>query len=163
VSAEPGPRVRLPRSIAEAIVEHAREARPNESCGLIVGSGPASAGGAALRYVRCRNAAESPSRYVVHRDDLLSVLSELDRSGGELWGVVHSHVRTAAAPSSTDIGEATWPAAVYLLVSLAAERDQPAEPALPSLRAWRIANGSARELVLDLQDDVLDDVREPIR
>jgi [CysO sulfur-carrier protein]-S-L-cysteine hydrolase len=153
VSADPEPRVRLPRSIAEAIVGHAREARPNESCGLIVGSGPASAGGVALRYVRCRNAAESPSRYVVHRDDLLSVFSELDRSGGELWGVVHSHVRTAAVPSSTDIGEATWPAAVYLLVSL---------EGLPSVRAWRIAGGAATELGLDIHE-VPDDIREPIR
>lgn len=157
MSAGPEPRVRLPRAMAEAIARHAREARPNESCGLIVGSALAGDGGVALRYVRCRNAATTPSRYVVHRDDLLAVLAELDRSGEELWGVVHSHVRSAAIPSSTDVGEAAWPSAVYLLVSLAGDREGGVtESALPDVRAWRIAGGAALELVLDIHDGVRD-------
>jgi proteasome lid subunit RPN8/RPN11 len=139
--------VRVPRVLAEAIVGHARIERPNEACGLVVGTALAADGGTALRYVPCRNAAASPSRYVVHRDDLLAVLAELDRTGAELWGVVHSHVRTAAVPSSTDIGEAAWPAAVYLLVSLAGG------DAAPVLRAWRIGNGAAAELELEIDDD----------
>ena len=146
--------VRLPRPIADAIARHAHEARPNESCGLVVGSALAGDGGRALRYVRCRNAVASPSRYVIHRDDLLAVLAELDRPGGELWGVVHSHVRTPAVPSSTDVGEAAWPAAVYLLVSLEAEP--------PRLRAWRIASGAMSELALEIGDDVLDDIGEAV-
>jgi proteasome lid subunit RPN8/RPN11 len=154
VSVDPEPIIRLPRAIAEAVVRHAQEARPNESCGLVVGSALVGEGGEALRYVRCRNAAASPSKYVVHRDDLLTVLAELDRSGEELWGVVHSHVRTAAVPSSTDVGEAAWPAAVYLLASL--EQD------VPSLRAWRIADGVAKELALDVVDEVQGDVGEAV-
>ena len=139
--------VHLPRAIADAIARHARGERPNEACGLIVGSALAADGGLARRYVPCRNAAASPSRYVVHRDDLLRVLAELDRTGEELWGVVHSHVRTPATPSSTDVGEAAWPAAVHLLVSLAGDAPE------PSLRAWRITNGAAAELVLEIDDD----------
>ena len=139
--------VRVPRAVAEAIVRHARAERPQEACGLIVGSALAADGGVARRYVACRNAAESPSRYLVDRDDLLRVLAELDRTGEELWGVVHSHVRTAAVPSPTDIGEAAWPAAVHLLVSLAGAADA------SSLRAWRIANGTAVELPLMIGDD----------
>lgn len=134
--------VRVPLDVAEAIVRHARDERPNEACGLIVGSAVAADGGEARRYVACRNAAASPSRYTVDRDDLLRVLAELDRTGEELWGVVHSHVRTPAAPSPTDVGEAAWPAAVYVLVSLAGEERE------PSLRAWRIVNGSASEVPL---------------
>ena len=164
MSADPEPRVRLPRAMAEAIARHAREARPNESCGLIVGSALEGEGGVALRYVRCRNAATSRSRYVVHRDDLLAVLAELDRSGEELWGVVHSHVRSAAMPSATDVGEAAWPSAVYLLVSLADDRDdRTPESPLPDVRAWRIAGGAARELALDIHGDIRDDVREAVR
>ena len=164
MSADPEPRVSLPRAMAEAIVRHAREARPDESCGLVVGSALAGDGGVALRFVRCRNAATSPSRYVVHRDDLLAVLAGLDRSGEELWGVVHSHVRSAAIPSSTDVGEAAWPSAVYLLVSLAGDGDAavPAS-ALPDVRAWRIAGGVARELVLDIHGDLGDGVRDDVR
>ncbi len=113
--------MRLPRSLAEAIVAHARAERPNEACGLVVGSALAADGGEARRYVPCRNQLGSPSRYLVHRDDLLAVLAEIDRTGEELWAVVHSHVRTPAVPSRSDVGEAAWPAAVYLLVSLADE------------------------------------------
>ncbi|MHB8958733.1 MAG: M67 family metallopeptidase [Candidatus Limnocylindrales bacterium] len=167
MNADPEPRVRLPRAMAEAIARHAREARPNESCGLVVGSALASDGGEALRYVRCRNTATSPSRYVVHRDDLLAVLAELDRSGEELWGVVHSHVRSAAMPSTTDIGEAAWPSAVYLLVSLADDRDdrddRTLESVLPDVRAWRIAGGAARELALDIRDGIGDDIGDGVR
>jgi len=141
------PAVRLPRAIAEAIVRHARADRPNEACGLVVGSAHAADGGVARRYVPCRNGAASPSRYVVHRDDLLAVLADLDRTGQELWGVVHSHVRTPAVPSSTDIAEAAWPAAVYILVTLAEGPDE------GSLRAWQITDGSARELALAVDDD----------
>ncbi|HEY4753684.1 MAG TPA: Mov34/MPN/PAD-1 family protein, partial [Candidatus Limnocylindrales bacterium] len=88
MSAPPRPAVRLPLEIAEAIASHAREARPHEACGLVVGSGHQGSGGIALRYVPCRNAAASSSRFLVHRDDLLGVLSELDETGEELWGVV---------------------------------------------------------------------------
>jgi proteasome lid subunit RPN8/RPN11 len=112
----------------------------------VIGSALAADGGVARRYIPCRNAAASPSRFTVHRDDLLAVLAELDRSGEELWGVVHSHVRTPAVPSSTDVAEAAWPAAVHLLVTLADGADA------GSLRAWRIADGAARELALELED-----------
>ena len=141
------PAVRLPHPIAEAIVRHARDERPNEACGLIVGTAHAADGGVALRYVPCRNAAASPSRYLVHRDDLLTVLAQLDRAGEELWGVVHSHVRTPAIPSATDVAEAAWPAAIYLLVTLA-------EPGGPELRAWRIADGQTTELTLELDAEL---------
>ena len=168
------PAIRLPRSVAEAIVEHARDGLPNEACGLVVGSALAADGGVARRYVPCRNAAASPSRYLVHRDDLLGVLAELDRTGEELWGVVHSHVRTPAVPSSTDVGEAAWPAAVYVLVSLAGEAGadgvgadeagaddlargaSPSSPS-PDLRAWRILDGIAGELAMEIHDDVPED------
>jgi proteasome lid subunit RPN8/RPN11 len=129
------------------MVRHARADHPNEACGLVIGSAHAADGGVAQSYVPCRNAAASPSRYLVHRDDLLAVLAELDRTGEELWGVVHSHVRTPAVPSPTDIAEAAWPAAVYLLVTLAEGRAE------PTLRAWQITDGSARELVLTIDDD----------
>jgi proteasome lid subunit RPN8/RPN11 len=144
-----------------AIAAHARAERPNEACGLVVGSALAADGGEARRYVPCRNQLASPSRSLVHRDDLLAVLAEIDRSGEELWAVVHSHVRTPAIPSRSDVGEAAWPAAVYLLVSLADEtvgatgpRAGPEASGIPTLRAWRIADGEARELVLRIVEDL---------
>ena len=130
----PGPATaRLPAAIAEAITAQARAEYPNEACGLIVGDRYAAAGGAPLRYEPTRNKAASPYRYEVHPDDLFRVTIEADDAGEVLWGIVHSHVRSPAAPSPTDIGLAFYPDALYLLVSLAA--DQAAPDGTASLRA----------------------------
>ena len=51
----------------------ARAELPNEACGLIIGSGWASQGGAPLRYAPCRNKAVSPYRATRQaiREDLI--------------------------------------------------------------------------------------------
>jgi [CysO sulfur-carrier protein]-S-L-cysteine hydrolase len=134
--------IRLPRVIADAILAHARAEAPLEACGLIPGSAPAAESGEPLRYVPCRNALASPVRYTVHPEDLLRVTVEADDDGGVIWGIAHSHVRSPAVPSTTDVDLAYYPDAVYLLVSLSDE---------PALRAWQIADGSAREVALELE------------
>jgi len=133
--------IRLPRALADAILVHARAEAPLEACGLIPGSAPAADTGEPLRYVPCRNALASPVRYTVHPEDLLRLTVEADDAGGVIWGIVHSHVRSPAVPSATDVDLAYYPDAVYLLVSLSDE---------PSLRAWRIADGSTCEVELEL-------------
>lgn len=140
----PGPAsVQVSREIADAIEAQARAEYPNEACGLIAGSAYAAAGGVALRYIPCRNAAASPYRYSVHPDDLYRVTVETDDADEVIWGIVHSHVRSPAVPSPTDIGLALYPDALYLLVSLA---DEP-----PPLRAWRIIDGAIHEVELEVR------------
>ena len=74
---------------------------------------------------------------------------EADDADQVLWGIVHSHVKSPAVPSPTDIGLAFYPESLYLLVSLA---DDQADPATgdPSLRAWRITGGVVHEAALEL-------------
>jgi proteasome lid subunit RPN8/RPN11 len=138
----PGPAsVRLSRAIAEAIEVQARGESPLEACGLIAGSAPADEGGLALRYVPCRNSAASADRYTIHEDDMLRVTIETDDADEAIWGIVHSHVTLPAVPSRTDIRQATFPDALYLLISLAHE---------PALRAWRIVEGAIHEVALEV-------------
>ena len=134
------PAVRLARSIADAIVAHARAEAPIEACGLVIGSDVAACGGVALRYVACRNRLAGRSIYEIHPDDLATAVYAADDAGEEVWGIVHSHVTVPAVPSTTDIGLASWPQAVQLLVSLGC--------AEPELRAWWIRDGEAVELPL---------------
>ncbi len=84
--------------------------------------------------------AASPYRYEIDPADLLRVTLETDDADEAIWGIVHSHVRSAARPSPTDIGLAFYPDALYLLVSLA---DAEADPVTgePGVRAWRIVDG----------------------
>jgi proteasome lid subunit RPN8/RPN11 len=129
----------LPGAVAAAITGHALADAPHEACGFVVGWDAPTRGGVARRYVPCRNALASPSRYSVHPDDLLRLAIETERSGEAVWAVVHSHVGSPAVPSPTDLAEATWPGVLYLVVSLAAA---------PSLRGWWIDDGAATEVEL---------------
>ena len=131
----PGPpSVTLTADLVQAIVDHARAEDPNEACGLIVGDRPAADGGVALRFEPTRNKAASPYRYEIHPDDLLRLTIATDDAGELFWAIVHSHVRSAAYPSPTDVGLAFYPDALYLLVSLA--EDEPARG------AFRILDGT---------------------
>lgn len=146
----PGPRsARLPRAIADAIVAQARAEYPNEACGLVVGTAPASDNGTPVRYEPCRNKAASPYRYEIHPDDLLRITVATDDADEVFWAIVHSHVKSPAVPSATDVGLAFYPDALYVLVSLSPAEADPATGA-PSLRAWRIVDGSAHEVGLEV-------------
>lgn len=144
----PGPAAAsLPPDIRDAIVAQARAEVPNESCGLIVGTAPAADGGLALRWEPTRNKAASPYRYEVDPADLYRVSVAADDADQVIWGIVHSHVRSPAVPSPTDIGQALYPDALYLLVSLDERETDPATGA-HSLRAWRIVDGDVYEVEL---------------
>lgn len=147
----PSPAVaRFPQALARAIVAQARAEYPNEACGLVIGSAPAAAGGEPLRYEGLRNRAASPYRYEIHPDDLYRVTVAADDADEVFWAIVHSHVRSPAVPSSTDVGLAFYPDALYILVSLADEEADPATGG-PSIRAWRILDGETTEVALEVR------------
>ena len=150
VGEHPGPRsVALPGALADAIVAQARAEYPNEACGVIAGTADPAGGGEPLRYEACRNAAASPYRYLIHPDDSYRVLVAIDDADEAIWAIVHSHVKSPAVPSPTDIGLAQFPEALYVLVSLADDQADPATGA-PSLRAWRIVGKAVFEVELEL-------------
>lgn len=144
----PGPTsVLLRDALREVLIEHARREYPNEACGIVVGDRPAAEGGLALRFAATRNEDASPLRYRIHGEDLLRLTLETDAADEVFWAIVHSHVRSPARPSPTDIGAAQYPDALYILVSLA---DSEADPisAERSVRAWRIVDGAVHEVEL---------------
>ncbi len=143
-----GPRsAQLPRSIATSIITQAKAEYPNEACGLIIGTAPVETGGQAIRYEACRNRAASPYRYEIHPDDLFRVAVAADDSDHVFWAIVHSHVKSPAVPSPTDIGLAFYPDALYVLVSLDEVHADPVTRQ-PSLRGWRILDGAVHEVEL---------------
>jgi proteasome lid subunit RPN8/RPN11 len=148
--AHPGPlRAVIPTNIRDAIVAHARAEYPNEACGLVAGTAPASEGGTATTWHATRNRAASPLRYEIHPEDLLRVSLAIDDADEVIWAIAHSHVRSPARPSPTDVGLALYPDALYLLVSLAESEADPTTGA-ESLRAWRIVGGDVSEVALEI-------------
>ena len=114
----------LPKQFADEMVEHCRAERPNEACGLL-----ASAGDDLVQIFPMANAAASPVRYALDPKEQFAVYRKLDAEGWELGGVYHSHTRTEAYPSPTDVRMASEDVP-YLIVSLAMDP--------PSIRAFRI-------------------------
>lgn len=119
-----------------ALVDHAREEAPNECCGYV-----RAAAGVVQEVVRAENPRRSPYGFELDSQSLLAT-NGLDDEGYEV-GIYHSHPRSAAEPSQTDINLAHYPHWTYLIVSLAGGDSV--------VRAWRIADGqvSEEELVLD--------------
>ena len=113
----------------DALVAHARAEAPNECCGYARMSD-----GRVDEVFRSENLRRSPYGYELDPRSLLAA-NELDDEG---YGVAiyHSHPRSAAEPSQTDINLAHYPHWRYLIVSLAGE---------PEIRAWRIADGRVEE------------------
>ncbi len=110
--------MKISQDLVDEMVAHAREDLPNECCGLVGGSG-----GEANAVIRVKNSAASPLRYEMDPQEQYNALKEIEDGGGELLAIYHSHTKSAAYPSQTDVNQAVaWPDQVYLIVSLADER-----------------------------------------
>jgi proteasome lid subunit RPN8/RPN11 len=144
----PGPSsASVPAEIVQQLVDQARSEDPNEACGVIIGDRYAADGGHALRFEPTRNKAASPYLYEIHPDDLLRLTIETDDADQVFWAIVHSHTHTPARPSPTDIRQALYPDALYILVSLSNDEADPTSGA-PSVRGWRIVDGEVFEVEL---------------
>jgi len=130
--------MRIPRAMIDEMVAHAREDLPNECCGLIGG-----ADGRALTLYRARNAFASPFSYRVDPGDQYRIIEKEMRGGGEeLVAIYHSHTKSPAYPSQTDLNEAaSWPEQAYLIVSLA-------DPEAPDVKAFWLRDGKIAEAEL---------------
>jgi proteasome lid subunit RPN8/RPN11 len=133
-----------PAVIAADLLAHARSELPNEACGLLAGDLGA---GRVTAFHPARNAEASPLRYNVDPDDLVRIIFAIDDAGDDLVAIFHSHTHTPAVPSPTDLREAQYPDAHYLLATLS---DPDAGPAA-SLRAWRIRDGESAEVSLRIE------------
>ena len=114
--------MKISRALIDEMVAHAREDLPNECCGMVGGRGEV-----ATSVYRAENEFASPLRFGVASKDLFRITQkEMPERDEELVAIYHSHTKTAAYPSQTDVNEAekSWPDAVWIIVSLE-DPDQP--------------------------------------
>lgn len=119
----------LTRDQWDELVAHAREEAPNECCGVI-----RLRDGAVHDVRRATNDRNSPYGYALDAASLLAAFNAAEEGYGV--AIYHSHPRSAAEPSQTDINLAEYPEYLYVIVSLEGE---------PEVRSWRIENGEVSE------------------
>jgi desampylase len=122
--------------VLSAIVEHARRAAPNECCGLLIGTADRIDDS-----VPTTNLAYSPSRFTVDPREHLALAKRLRGSGRDIVGAYHSHPRSPAVPSPTDVAEAYYPDFIHMIASLM-------EPFAPDVRAYRIRGSEVTNIAL---------------
>ena len=134
--------LRIPAAMAGEIVEHCVAGRPNEACGMV-----GLVDGEVVKVFRMTNAAASPLRYSLEPREQLAVENTLGREGWD-GAPFHSHTRTDAYPSPTDVRLAVGDIP-YLIVSLARE---PAEirAFLIKKAHWEDETGEIEEVPVEI-------------
>ena len=121
--------MKITRDQWQTIVDHALTEAPNECCGYA-----RALDGRVDEVFRAKSLRASPYGYEIDPPSMLAA-NELDEKGYDVV-VYHSHPKSAAVPSQTDINLAFYPHWRYVIVSLEGE---------PSVRCWRIADKRVEE------------------
>lgn len=130
--------VSVPRAVADEVIVHARAALPNEACGFLAGRD-----GRVTRFLPALNAEPSPYFYRVDPMDQLRIYEDVEARGEDVVAALHSHTRSPAFPSRTDVELAGPFEGTYVILSLAADP--------PVLKAFALGQGrmAARALVIE--------------
>jgi [CysO sulfur-carrier protein]-S-L-cysteine hydrolase len=128
--------LKIHQHVIDSMIAHARDASPNECCGLLAGTDQL-----VDECIRTRNVKASPTEYLVDPADHFAAIRRLRNEGRGVVGAYHSHPRSEARPSPTDVSEAHYPEFIYLIVSLA-------RPQQPDVRAYAIRDGNFAPVLL---------------
>ncbi len=111
--------IRIPKSIYDRIVEHARREWPLECCGILAGQEDT-----VEKVFELSNSEKSPVRFSISPQQQLRVFEELETESMEMVAIYHSHPHTIPFPSETDVQLAFYPEVSSIIVSLQ-ERENP--------------------------------------
>ena len=115
--------------VLAGIIGHARDAAPFECCGLLAGKDELID-----EYICTDNIRASEVEYQIDPAAHIAAIRSLRARGRVIVGAYHSHPRTPAVPSATDLAEAHDAELLYLIVSLCDDR--------ADVRAYRLQDGT---------------------
>jgi proteasome lid subunit RPN8/RPN11 len=135
--------VQIGKRFVDEMVAHAQGDLPNECCGILAGQD-----GQVLQLYRMTNVEASPFRFSMDPGELVKVDQDAGDQGWDLLAIYHSHTRSEAYPSDTDVRIARgtaelWPDVKYALVSLMDETN-------PHVRYFSIVGGVVTEEPLEV-------------
>lgn len=130
----------LMRAHRQQLLAHARQAAPQEACGLLAGQQ-----GRVQQVLPVPNVADDPRRqFVMQPEALLRALKRIDAEGQVLLAVYHSHPAGDAVPSPQDLRDLgrAYPHVLHLVIGLRGTQ--------PTLQAWHLAHGMAQRAGLQV-------------
>lgn len=135
--------IHLDSDLYGAMLAHAFDCHPEESCGLLAGPDSADI----RRVFPTTNVLHSATNYTIDPTEHLHAIREAEAQDWEIIGVFHSHPHTEGFPSVTDVRLAPDPSWLYVIVGME-DLDQPA------VRAYRIVGGEITEEQLEVQENI---------
>jgi len=108
--------IKIPKSIFQKLIEHAKKESPLECCGIL--SGKNDTVGKAFEL---KNAEKSATRYLMSPQDQLRVFEEMEKESLEMIAIYHSHPHTISFPSETDVKLSFYPDVPSIIISLKEE------------------------------------------
>ena len=106
--------IEIPIENVNQILAHAQNGDEAEICGFI-----AAKNDRICKIYPVANIATSPTCfYRMDEKQQIDAMRKMREAGETLFGIYHSHPSSEAKPSVTDIKDASYPEAVYFIVSL---------------------------------------------
>lgn len=133
-------RVSIPAEVADAMFKHSGWAYPNEACGLVAFDD----GGEPALTICLSNADAAADRFTVSPAEQFGATMYAERAGLTIGAIFHSHPRSDAYPSSTDVGGGADPSWMHFIVG-------PVVGPRPLLRAFRIVDGDVAEVQVSIE------------
>jgi proteasome lid subunit RPN8/RPN11 len=131
----------LQESQLKGIKSHIASQPVQEVCGLVGGVWqPFDRLAVARAVIPIKNVDDNPAlRYTMSPPEQVTAIMEFEKCGWEVVAIYHSHPGGPARPSPTDIAEASFPDAVYLIGVPGGD-----------LRGWRIKRGEVWAVKIDI-------------
>lgn len=102
----------FPLALWSVVESQLTRALPEEACGLLAGQD-----GSVDQVYPVDNTLHSPTAYRMDPSGQVQAMLAIERAGLELIAIYHSHPTGPAIPSATDLKQASYPDALYVICS----------------------------------------------
>jgi len=130
--------IEISRALYESMVQQVLSVYPIEGCGLLAGKDVRIQQMYAVDNIR-----NSPIVYEMDPGQQLRAMIDLEENGWELMAIYHSHPNGPPTPSASDVSQAYYPDAAYVIISLIDQQH-------PTVRCFNIVSGKVTEIPLQL-------------
>jgi proteasome lid subunit RPN8/RPN11 len=135
------PEIQLSRKLTNQLLHLAQLSPDTEICGLV-----SSLNGVPNACYPVTNVAEQPkTRFLLDASEQITALKAMRERGEQLFAIYHSHPTAPAIPSNTDLELASYPDALYLIISLNTK-------GILEMRGFDISQQTIQEIPLTLSE-----------